>query len=59
MTKLSVLILFFVWWCLPVAGYSSNGPERVVMALRTQEPIKVDGVLGEKVWQGTGSDGFI
>lgn len=33
--------------------------QRVVRALRTDEPIKIDGLLKEKVWQGEGYSSFI
>lgn len=51
--------MLFVLLQVFVAGYAGNGPDLVVTAVRTMEPIKVDGVLDEKVWQGEGYGGFI
>ncbi len=40
-------------------GFAVTGQDRVIEAVRTTEPINIDGKLEEKVWQGKGYSGFI
>ncbi|MDH5715739.1 MAG: hypothetical protein OEZ30_09260, partial [Candidatus Aminicenantes bacterium] len=42
-----------------LAQDSDQIEQKVVQAIRADEPIKVDGVLDEKVWQGTGYSDFV
>jgi hypothetical protein len=41
------------------AANGGRGSNRVIRAVRTNGPIKLDGVLTEDVWQGKGYGGFI
>jgi hypothetical protein len=49
-----ILILFFGG----IYTKSSN-KKRVIQAIKADQPIKVDGLLGEKVWNGKGTTGFV
>jgi hypothetical protein len=54
-------MLFLVVWIVTgmcaAAGQSASGRE--VVAVRTNEPIRIDGRLTEAIWQGAGAGGFI
>lgn len=41
------------------AATGGRGSDRVIKAVRANEPVKLDGVLNEKVWQSKGYGGFI
>jgi len=60
MKKLAILILILL---LPAMLFSENTNEdkkhRKFKAYRTNEKIKIDGILNEKIWQNPGIDDFV
>jgi hypothetical protein len=63
-----ILTILMMFWLFELPAWPREKPKqpaaspaapKVVQAVRTDEPIAVDGLLNEKVWQGTPADGFI
>jgi len=53
-------LILVIWGGIIVwAGPPGHREQRVMEAVRTDEPIKIDGLLKEKVWQEGGYSGFI
>jgi len=62
----SILSIFFVLATSPLAAKEpqtppppAQPPQKVVTALRTQEPIQIDAYLKEKAWQGPSAQDFV
>ncbi|MCP5049531.1 MAG: carbohydrate binding family 9 domain-containing protein [bacterium] len=59
MKKVNLVTLVSVLLVLFSVSYGDAIRQRVIEAVRLEEPVKVDGVLEENVWQGRGYSGFI
>ncbi len=59
MKKKLVLVVLFLFPFVVSAHDSEPNPQKVVQALRADEQIKIDGILDEQVWQGTGYSEFV
>ncbi|MDH5714950.1 MAG: carbohydrate binding family 9 domain-containing protein [Candidatus Aminicenantes bacterium] len=59
MKKKLVLVVLFLFPFVLLAQDSEQTEQKVVQAIRADEPIKIDGVLNEQVWQGAGYSEFV
>lgn len=59
MRKKLALVVLFLSPLFLLAENPESTKQKVVQAIRTYEPIKIDGILDEKVWQGPGYNDFI
>ena len=58
MKNANVFILILIILGAFSMSYGDKREQRVIRAVRADEPIKIDGLLKEKVWQGKGYSGF-
>ena len=60
MLKEKIALVFLLLSSIVILAQNNKSTEqKVVRAFRTYEPIKLDGVLNEKVWQNPGYSNFI
>lgn len=59
MKKWLMLIMLIIIFslCMPLKGQEKQ-PQKVVKVLKTEKPVKIDGVLDEPVWKINGYSGF-
>ncbi len=55
----TIFAFLFAWLCNSSSGQHLPSSGRVIVAVRTTEPIRVDGRLTESVWQRTAEEGFV